>query len=359
MRAMIVRPVLLATVAAVLVLPGSASAIVSQLGSNLQAAPNVTFGCEFVPQISNFAGDQFLVPSGQTDCTWRQSGVFGSTDPNETRFSSVPGDGRITKVEVRTGANPAPLRFVVIRQLGNVGGTANSQCCFFRSETEPVTMAPNTVNTVNLNIPVERNTLNGIRAFDLVGISAAAGQGALPLLETGPHNINTVLTNGAVDAGYFYPRMGAIANDSGGGRLEAGTSGYELTVRWTWVSADDPSLVGGPAGTPLPPTLAAAAATVREGRVSFALRCAANEKCAGAAQVLARGAGGRATAAAKKPVSYGKASYSIAAGKKATLKVKLTAAARKALKRKRKLAATLTLTPKGGTAVSKKVTLKR
>ena len=181
MRAMIVRPVLLATVAAVLVLPGSASAIVSQLGSNLQAAPNVTFGCESVPQISNFAGDQFLVPSGQTDCTWRQTGVFGSTEPNETRFSSVPGDGRITKVEVRAGANPAPLRFVVIRQLGNVGGTANSQCCFFRSETAPTPMAPNTVNTVNLNIPVERNTLNGIRAFDLVGISAAAGQGALPL----------------------------------------------------------------------------------------------------------------------------------------------------------------------------------
>ena len=217
MRAMIVRPVLLATVAAVLVLPGSASAIVSQLGSNLQAAPNVTFGCEFVPQISNFAGDQFLVPSGQTDCTWRQSGVFGSTDPNETRFSSVPGDGRITKVEVRTGANPAPLRFVVIRQLGNVGGTANSQCCFFRSETS-LTMAP-TPSTRSTEHPGRAQHAQR-SAFDLVA-SAPPPARALPLLETGPHNINTVLTNGAVDAATSTRGWGD-ANDSGGGRLEAG-----------------------------------------------------------------------------------------------------------------------------------------
>jgi len=370
-----------------LLLPAAASATITTIGSTLQTPPNAGFGCESVPQITGIDGSQTLVASGQPDCTWRQTGVFGSdTDP---RFSSVPGDGRITKVEVLTGANPAPLRFVIIRQLGNVGGTANSQCCFFKSETLPMPMRPNQVNTFDVNIPVERNTLNGIRAFDLVAISATTGQGTLPLLETGPHNINTVLTPGAVDVGYFYPRMGANPNDAGGGRLEAGTSGLELTVRWTWVSADDPSLTpgggggggggggtdnggGGGGGTdnggggtqnppvlPKAPTLAGTTARIKANRAPLTLRCAAAAACAGKLQLLAPTAKKGARAAAKQPVSYGKATYKLKAGGKATVKIALTPAARKLLRKRAKVAAVLQLTPTGGKATTKKVTLRR
>lgn len=369
MRRVLPLLILLLLVAA----PG-ARATVTTFGSGLGTAPDGTVGCDVTPVIANPNGDFAFQPSGQPDCTWRQTGVFGSaTDP---RFSSVPGDGRITKVEVRSGPNPAPLRFVVIRQLGNAGATQDTQCCFFVSETAPMTLAPNAISTFDVNIAVQRNTLDGVRAFDLMAVSAAAGAGTLPLLQTGPQNTFAITQNGAVDAGFFYPRMGTQPNDTGGGRREQGISGIELTVRWTWVSADDPSLAPGPAPgtvtpqpgpvvpvTPAPaaapvPGLVRSTAAVRDGRAAIALTCKGNALCAGQLELLARTGTARA-AASKGATSYGKASYSVKAGAKASVKIKLGTKGRSALRKHKRLKAVLVLTPKGGKAVRRQLTLTR
>jgi hypothetical protein len=339
------RHALALAAAAGLLAPASAGATVTTFGSTLTAAPDAAFGCEVAPFIADTNGNNGFGASGQPDCTWRQQGVFASaTDP---RFSSVPGDGRITRVEVLTAKNPAPLRFVVIRQLGNVGGTQNSQCCFFVSETAPVRLAPDTLNSIPLDIPVERNTLKGIRAFDLMGISAASNTGALPLREVGPHNIFATTQPGTVSAGYFYPRMGSVGNDTGGGRPEQGVSGIELTVRWTWVSADDPRL------NPVP-ALGARSATVRDNAAALALRCAASAACVGRLALLARATGARAAASA----SYGTAAYRIAKGRRATVRVRLNAAGRRALRRRSPLTVTASFSPAHGKAVRRTLTLR-
>src|ERR1044072_6910187 len=193
----------LLVLAAALALPAAASGQAVTFGSPLTVAPNATFGCETMPTpIPDASGNYAFVPSGVPDCTWRQSGVF-APQPGDPRFSSVPGDGRITRVEVAAGPTPAPLRFVVFSQLGNVGGTENSQCCFFVSETQPVALQPNVINTFAVNIPVERNTLKGIRRFDLMGISAASGTGTLPLAQVGPINTFALTTPGSENAAYW------------------------------------------------------------------------------------------------------------------------------------------------------------
>ena len=235
----------LLVLAAALALPAAAFGQAVTFGSPLTTAPTVNFGCETMPTpIPDASGNYALVGSGVPDCTWRQAGVF-APQPGDPRFSSVPGDGRITRVEVRAGANPAPLRFVVFSQLGNVGGTENSQCCFFVSETQPVALQPNVINTFAVNIPVERNTLKGIRRFDLMGISAASGTGTLPLAQVGPINTFALTTPGSVNAGFWYPRLSANGQDVGGGRRETGLPGIEVLVRWTWEPGAGPGGGGG------------------------------------------------------------------------------------------------------------------
>ena len=84
------------------------------------------------------------------------------------------------------------------------------------------------------------------------------------------------------------------------------------------------------------------------------LRCLLDTTCAGLVRLQARARG--ATAAAAK--SYGSKRYRIKAGKKATLRVKLNRAGRKALRRKRKLPVSAVVSS-GGQRWTLKLTLKR
>jgi hypothetical protein len=367
-----------------LLMPAAASAETRTFGSRLDKAPTANaFGCESKPTLSGDLHTYVPTASNTPDCTWRQSGVVTS-DPNEPRFSSVPGDGTITKVEVRTGNNPAPLRFVVLSQLGNTGSTeVAGECCFFVSETAPLPMAPNTVNTFNVNIPVERNTLNGIRRFDLMAISAASGTGVLPLAQVGPVDQNAAFQPGTVMAGFFYPRMSANAQDTGGGRRESGVPGFELTVRWTWESAPQGQPAGGnidkggggstaapapPPGSgpplivPLPatPAFASTVVPIKSGKALIDMACQGNTACQGQLELLSAGAGAaKATRKPKKPVSYGKAGYNVPAGGKAKVKVALNAKARSQLRKHRRLSVTARITPAGGAPTTSRLTLKR
>src|SRR4051794_27184008 len=168
--------VLLALAGVALLLPAAAGAEIQTLGSPLTTAPNITDGCETMPQIVDTQGNMGPVPSGTADCTWRLAGVISTTDP---RGSTVPGTGRIFAVSVRSGPNPSPLRFTIFRQLGSV-------CCFFVRETNPVQPAPNAISTFAVDLPVERNVDNsGIIAYDQIGVSGVSNAGSLPLATVG------------------------------------------------------------------------------------------------------------------------------------------------------------------------------
>jgi hypothetical protein len=198
--------------------------------------PNATFGCETRPSYTeqSFDGNYRYLPSGLADCTWYQGGVIG--DFASTNTGGVPADGRITNVAVTSGPTQlAQLRFTILRAYAS-SSVGSAVCCFFVRETRPVRPAPNTVSRFRVNLPVENNTnpANGLRTQDYIGVSAVSGTGALPLFRNGRENFLLDVTPGNTYAGFFYPRLGAVPNDSGGGRPPEATPGVEVTVSWTW-----------------------------------------------------------------------------------------------------------------------------
>jgi hypothetical protein len=350
-----------------LVSAGLAAAQPQTLGSSLANAPNLSVDCALYPVIADSSGAYALVPSGVPDCTWRQAGVFGVT--SDPRFSSVPGDGRITSITVRSGPAPvAPIRFAIFRQLTTPGFGAESQCCFFVRETAPVQPAPNSIQTFAVDIPVQRNTIDGFLAVDLVGISAAAGTGTLPLFAPGRINAFDLTTPGSVNAGIFYPRIGALPNDGGGGRREEGIPGVELLIQWTWCPAGfggGPGVCtapggGGGGGGAAGPALRGATAPVQGARALVDLVCNGNAACRGQLELLglAGMTSGVETRASRTP-RYGKAQYALEPGATGTVRVKLKRKAKKLLKKNGSLQVGVRITPKGGAPVTGSLVLMR
>ncbi|HYI36805.1 MAG TPA: hypothetical protein VEX39_09390 [Thermoleophilaceae bacterium] len=216
-----------------LVAPGGAAGQLRTVGSRLDKAPN-SFGCETRPTFTSQSFDGFyrLQPSGQPDCTWF------STDANG---GGAPGDGRVTSVTIRSGADPPVVRFQVIRLFANpADGPQARTCCFFVTETPPIQARPG-LSTHNVSLPVERHTnpATNLLTQDYVAVSAVAGTGGLPMFGNGRHNLNTDYVPGNPTAGFLYPRMGSVTGDGppGGGRREAGIPGVEVLLRYTFCPA--------------------------------------------------------------------------------------------------------------------------
>lgn len=94
-----------------------------------------------------------------------------------------------------------------------------------------------------------------------------------------------------------------------------------------------------------PPKLRSSKLSVKSGRVSVSLSCAA--ACSG-----------KLTLRTTKKVTVASGSYSLAAGKSATVRLKLSAKGRSLMRKVTKVRVKLTATPKSGKAVSKTLTLK-
>jgi hypothetical protein len=366
----------LALLAALLSLPGTTWAQSRTLGSPLAQAPNLGFGCESKPTFTaqSFNGDYFLLPSNQADCTWFQSGVIGSVDYSDPRTGSVPADGLITNVAVRGGVNPAAFRIVIVRQIGGLagGGVPTTACCAFVSETPPAgsppfrpTPSPTGVTNFPVNIPVERNIRGTSAVADYVGISGVSGTGELPLLDTGDNNVLTGYRSGSPDAGFLYPRMGALEAPGGGTRNNESIPNVEVLVQWTWTPAGGvptpptplPPVAPAPTPTPTGPAapVAGNAAQVAAGRALIQLACGGNAACQGQLELLSRGA----AKTAAKPTVYGTTPYSVAAAANAVVKVKLNSKGKALLRKRRSVKVGLRLTPTGGVPITGVVKLKR
>lgn len=328
----------------VLLSPSSAGAAPITFGSSLAPGPT-SFGCETEPVL---LGDWTAQPSGDPDCTWWQSAVFGV--PSDPRFGGVPATGTITRVDVFGGANPVPIRVAVMRQLGTPG--AGSDCCFFISETPPLQPTPNVVSSFAVNVPVvHASVVGGIRADDYIGISAATVPGGTaPLRIVGSTSAFAFTQSGSVNAAFLYPRFGSQPNDSGGGRREAGFPGVEVLARWTLCPTGDASCqtAGG-----VPAVFADA--RIQRSRALVRLACNGNLACEGRLSMLNLGG----LAGTSKTTEYGSANYKIDAGKKKTVKVKLNKKGKRLLRNRSKAKVALRITPKGGTATTKRITLKK
>jgi hypothetical protein len=312
-----------------LAVPAKSFAITTTIGSDLTATPGVTFGCETMPRLSfQNLGSYEFVPSGQPSCTWRQLGVFGVV--TDTHASTVPGDGTITSVSIKSGPNPAPLRVTVVRLLApNENGGINSNkaaCCYFVRESPTFQPTPNAISTFALNLPVEKNDTGGqVYTQDHVGISAQSGAGALPLAEVGQHSSFAFTQPGSFDANFTYPAMGTQPGDTQGGRAEEGVAGFEVLARFTWCSgtaargAARTAQTCGGAGGMAPVKLGTTKLRARNGKVGLSIRCLLMITCGGRVTLRTNG---------RRPRTVGSASVSVRPGKAQTVSVPLNATGR-------------------------------
>lgn len=197
-------------------------------GSSLNRPANTTFGCESAPVYDPFAGGATLQPTGHATCTLRSGGKIGSS----RNWSNAPAPGRITRIRVRSGPNPAPLRLTILEgstRSNPSGGGGEYLCCTARYLGRVFRPRANAVTSLPVSVGVSRRRVGRTSYFDVVGLSVM-GPGTLPLNDDG--------SGGQLRAGspltvfsYPYMRRGQPRVDG----LPA--DALELLLRWEFVPA--------------------------------------------------------------------------------------------------------------------------
>ena len=355
-----------------------AQAVLATNGSTLQAPANLVLPgganqCAARPSIGLEAGQITYINTNQATCMWwsTEYGAAGQIIAN----TYVPrGAGAVTRVRVRSGDQPAPLRFAIL-------SSGSGLCCTAKQVTDQVQPAPNQVNEFAVNLPAGSGvgTEDGSQFNDIL-VVVAAGSGSLPVNDRGAHGFLFSSPVNQAQASFLHPALALGASNTDVGIMD----GYEVLLQYDWCGvpltlgnpqpaapADPQTACTAQAAVPqtpqvpvAPPLVApttrplAAPANVfgvRDGSAALRLRCLLDTTCAGTLGLRARTA---ILAAKTKVVSYGTARYKIAAGRTATVKVKLSRAGRAALRKKPKLPILVT-GGSGSSAWSLKVTLKR
>jgi hypothetical protein len=365
--------VLVATVA-LLPSPAHAQSKSSQ-GTSMSLTPAAggeAFGCEtrwqpgFAPPF-----EYERQPTGMTTCTAYQPG----TTVDNTHL--VPGPGYVTKVRVRSGANPAPLRITIMKRLFQTnpatGEITDATCCTGTgSESATFQPPPNTVHELTLNPPLKVTTSpsqNGASGHhDIVAVSAM-GPGDLPIASTGPHTLSEF---SAPAMQMFYPKVETGLQ----GQAQHDYVNYLVLMNYDWTACPSsgaatasqacPSPDGGGGGggggggvggadtgtTAAPVSFKSKALRLKKGKVRLRLACtsATGTTCKGKARLRTR---------AKKPKTLATKSLAIPGGKTRTVTFKLSNKARKVVRKKKSTNVTLQVDLGAGGKATKNLKLKR
>lgn len=371
---MILRALLTAAALAATAAPAQAQqAVRATNGSTLQAPANLVLPggsnqCAARPYVGLSAGSITFINTGQTTCMWwsAEYGPDGSIVAN----TYVPrGAGAVTRVRIRSGATPpAPLQFAIVSSGGGL-------CCTTKQVSAPVQPAPNQVNEFAVNLPAGSGVgiTDGSQYNDIL-VVVAVGPGSLPVNDRGTHGFLFGSPANQAQASFLHPALALGASSTDVGIMD----GYEVLLQYDWcgvpmtlanpqpIAPADPQTActaQAPAPAPATPPAAAAPAplralaalaAVRRNVAALRLRCLLDTTCAGTLRLRPR----TARAATATAANYGSARFRIAAHKAATLKVKLSKAGRRALRRKHRLPVDAVVSA-GGTSWTLKLTLKR
>jgi hypothetical protein len=368
-------------------LPAVAAAddpVIATNGSTLQAPANLVLPgganqCLARPYIGPRDGTSTFINTGQSSCMW-WSTEYGPTGQIIANTYVPRGSGVVTKVRVREGAAPAPLRFAIV-------SSGSRLCCTTKQVSEVVQPAADAVGEFTVNLPAGSGvgTQDGSQFNDIL-VVLVAGPGSLPVNDRGAHGLLFGSPADQAQAMFLHPALALGASNTDVGIMD----GYEVLLQYDWCGqpmtlanpqpTTPPACLGQappPAAPPVapvpppvtpvvppPPVLPAVAplrvtsttAAVRANRAALRLRCLLTTTCAGTLRLLPRPT---AKAAAKKPSSYGTAKYKIAAGRSATIKVTLSRAGRTALRKRHDKLPILVTGGSGASAWTLKLTLKR
>ncbi len=303
-------------------LPDSAGAVTRTQGSSLTAA-NTTFDCDqrYLPDFGGTYQPYFTkIPS--TCSMWSPGTTVTNTD-------LVPGTGTVTKVRVKSGPNPAPLKVITGRRLfqtnpNNPNEITDATCCMGVYESEQFQPKPNAVTEVTVNLLVETHpSENGASGWhDFVSVSGV-GPGDMPVADVGPHTTAAGSSAGTTNLYTYYPKFEKGASNQN----QWAYPGWELLMQYDWIDNPGASTGGGGGGGGGQTKPAVRAGQIRStglklknGKVPVAVRCASPTKatCRGRVRLLTT----KSKLLASKAVT-------IRNGKTATVSMPLSAAARR------------------------------
>ncbi len=172
-------------IAAALLALSAAPASARWYGSLLRGVPNANYGCEAALVMAPLGGVQ-LSPTNQTSCTYRHAGYLYSQRPTFL----APSTGRITKIKVRSGPNPARLRLTILTGSSRVDTFTGRDlpgtytCCTARFVGKAFRPRPNATTTKKVNAKVfnvrDKRLRLRIHSSDGVALTAV-GPGTVPL----------------------------------------------------------------------------------------------------------------------------------------------------------------------------------
>jgi hypothetical protein len=153
-------------------------------GSTLAGPANATYGCESALISGTFGLE--LAPTGQASCTYRHGGYLYSNRPTFL----APATGKVKRIRVKSGPNPALLRLTVLTGSARVNTFTGQDlpgtytCCTARFVGPPFRPRANAISKRRVNVRVENvveKDIN-IRIHSSDGLAlSAVGPGTLPL----------------------------------------------------------------------------------------------------------------------------------------------------------------------------------
>ena len=344
-------------VAALAAFPAAAhgqQAVLATNGSTLQAPANLALPgganqCLARPYIGLAAGQITFLDTGQASCMW-WSTQYGPTGAIVANTYVPRGAGAVTRVRVRSGAAPAALQFAILSSGGGL-------CCTTKQVSPPVQPAADQVNQFAVNLPAGSGVGDTAGSqFNDILVVVAAGPGSLPVNDRGAHGFLFGSPANQAQASFLHPALALGSSNTDVGLMD----GYEVLLQYDWCGVPMTGSNLRPVAprnpqTACTPQLAArsALAAVRNGLAALQLRCLLDATCAGLLTLRPRT--GAAAAAAR---SYGSARFRIAAGRSATLRVRLSKAGRSALGRRARVPVDAVVSA-GGSSWTLKLTLKR
>lgn len=304
-------------------------------GADLNRTPNSPYTCS-----------QFLIFGGPTTCSAE------SIDPatGESNFPPA-GDGVVSQVRVRVGANTGPMQIVeeeALRQDNPADpGHPTYACCKAVDASAVFTPAANSITAVNVNFHVKQDLApeaSGYYVDDHLSLSVLDPNVPIP----------ANLDSNAGD-GLWFPAW-QVGQERAG---IFGTSGAVILFNADWDAGNGGG--GGDGGQPV--TLASKMARVKNGNALVNLLCTLAVPCAGQLRLQDGQARVAMLSASRKglPTTYSSVKFKIPAGKKKAIKAPLNAAGKRLLKHRKKAKVWAAISPAGGAAALQptQITLKK
>lgn len=312
----------------------------------LSGGNGAPLGCSFGAPYPQIGPPTTRPPDNQT-CTWFwQSPSAGDIVP----FGNAGGSGTITSVTLPAMPNPGPMQVVVftgttVLPQGAAPGQTDFACCKVKAISASFTVPANQLATVPLSLSVAGQpapaTAGDTSNADIVGISMLGPDGtSMPLHFTGDTNDSDLL---------YYP---ARSVTDASYEQYGNTTEYQVLARYTLSTGGGttptPLPVGAPSPAAVSPTkglkLTAKRLTLAAKGGALALGTATNPPTASTTQTLT---GVLSSKKHAKAVVLGRGTTKVKSGKRATLTVTLSKAARAALAKHRTLTVKETIVAKG------------